>query len=92
MLTDPALSRMELSVLRYLSDLSPKGSALMQDLTDAGASVVSDKVPNSGTFDRLALGAGALGSGALSPAKMKRFKHNDLVHLKSLIDEESNHS
>lgn len=30
-------------------------------------------------------------AGALSPARMKRFKHNDLVHLKSLIDEESNH-
>lgn len=35
--------------------------------------------------------ASLMEAGALSPAKMKRFKHNDLVHLKSLIDEESNH-
>ncbi|CAE6907287.1 8-amino-7-oxononanoate synthase [Vibrio sp. B1FLJ16] len=35
--------------------------------------------------------ASLMEAGALSPARMKRFKHNDLVHLKSLIDEESNH-
>ncbi len=29
--------------------------------------------------------------GALSPAKMKRFKHNDIEHLKSLINSEDNH-
>lgn len=34
-----------------------RGQALMQDLTDAGENVLSAKVPNSGTFDRLALNA-----------------------------------
>ncbi|MCA0937000.1 8-amino-7-oxononanoate synthase [Vibrio alginolyticus] len=34
--------------------------------------------------------ASLMEAGALSPAKMKRFKHNDLVHLKSLIDEKIN--
>ena len=45
-----------------------RGEALMQDLTDAGTDVVSDVVPNSGTFDRLALSGGALASGTVSPA------------------------
>ena len=30
-------------------------------------------------------------AGALSPAKMKRFKHNDIEHLKSLLNSEGNH-
>jgi hypothetical protein len=43
-----------------------KGSALMQDLSDAGRSVLGNTVPNSGTADRLAMGlmAGAGGLGA----------------------------
>ncbi len=35
--------------------------------------------------------ASLMEAGALSPAKMKRFKHNDVGHLKSLFDKESNH-
>jgi hypothetical protein len=43
-----------------------KGNALMQDLSDAGRSVLGNTVPNSGTADRLAMGlmAGAGGLGA----------------------------
>jgi len=36
-----------------------RGDALMQDLGDAGKSVLGGKVPNSGTADRLMLGLGA---------------------------------
>ncbi|ALR15917.1 8-amino-7-oxononanoate synthase [Vibrio natriegens] len=35
--------------------------------------------------------ASLMEAGALSPAKMKRFKHNDLEHLRSLINTECNH-
>ncbi|MGP8304639.1 8-amino-7-oxononanoate synthase [Vibrio sp. YIC-376] len=35
--------------------------------------------------------ASLMEAGALSPAKMKRFKHNDLDHLISLLDRGSNH-
>ncbi|MDU9591903.1 MULTISPECIES: 8-amino-7-oxononanoate synthase [unclassified Vibrio] len=35
--------------------------------------------------------ASLMEAGALSPAKMKRFKHNDIEHLKSLINSEDNH-
>ena len=35
--------------------------------------------------------ASLMEAGALSPAKMKRFKHNDLEHLSSLINNECNH-
>lgn len=46
-----------------------RGTALMQDLSNAGQQVLGNKVPNSGTADRLMLGGGALvGSGMLSPA------------------------
>lgn len=45
-----------------------RGQALMQDLSGAGQSVLGNKVPNSGTADRLMLGAGAVGTGAISPA------------------------
>lgn len=38
------------------------GSALGQDLSDAGKTVLGSKVPNSGTADRMLLNAGALGS------------------------------
>lgn len=46
-----------------------RGAALMQDLSGAGQSILGNKVPNSGTADRLWLGAGALGGGAaINPA------------------------
>lgn len=45
-----------------------RGEALMQDLSNAGQNVLGSKVPNSGTADRLMLGAGGLGSGLISPA------------------------
>jgi hypothetical protein len=45
-----------------------KGNALMQDLSDAARAVVGDKVPNSGTAERLLYGGGALGSGLVNPA------------------------
>ncbi|HHF2951730.1 TPA: 8-amino-7-oxononanoate synthase [Vibrio diabolicus] len=35
--------------------------------------------------------ASLMEAGMLSPAKMKRFKHNDIEHLKSLINSEDNH-
>lgn len=35
--------------------------------------------------------ASLIEAGALSPAKMKRFKHNDIEHLKSLLNSEDNH-
>ncbi|MCR9338723.1 8-amino-7-oxononanoate synthase [Vibrio alginolyticus] len=35
--------------------------------------------------------ASLMEAGMLSPAKMKRFKHNDIEHLKSLINSEGNH-
>lgn len=43
-----------------------RGDALMQELSDAGKSILGSKVPNSGTADRL-MQAGALGSGLLNP-------------------------
>lgn len=45
-----------------------RGTALMQDLSGAGQSVLGNKVPNSATADRLMLGAGGLGAGFLNPA------------------------
>lgn len=45
-----------------------RGSALGQDLGDAGKAVLTGKVPNSGTADRLLLGTGALSSYAINPA------------------------
>lgn len=44
-----------------------EGNALMQDLSDAARAVVGDKVPNSGTAERLLYGGGALASGAVNP-------------------------
>lgn len=44
-----------------------EGGALMQDLSDAGKSVLGSKVPNSGTADRMWLGAGGLGLGYFDP-------------------------
>jgi hypothetical protein len=45
-----------------------RGTALMQDLGNAGQNVLGNKVPNSGTWDRAAWGVGALASGAINPA------------------------
>jgi hypothetical protein len=45
-----------------------RGSALGQDLGDAGKSVLTGKVPNSGTAERLIYGGGALATGAVNPA------------------------
>lgn len=44
-----------------------RGSALGQDLGDAGKSILTNKVPNSGTADRL-MNYGALGSFFVNPA------------------------
>lgn len=45
-----------------------RGGALMQDLGDAGKSILGNKVPDSGTAGRLLLGGGALGSYLINPA------------------------
>lgn len=45
-----------------------RGSALGQDIGDAGRSVLGNRVPNSGTPERMLLNLGALGSGAINPA------------------------
>lgn len=45
-----------------------RGSALMQDLANAGQNVIGNKVPNSFTTDRMLLDGGGLGAGALHPA------------------------
>ena len=55
------------SAVRALDKSSNKGnyaqgSALMQDLSDAGRTVLGNTVPNSGTADRLMLVAGGLGA------------------------------
>jgi hypothetical protein len=44
-----------------------RGTALMQDLGNAGQQVLGNKVPNSGTADRLMLGAGGLGAYFVDP-------------------------
>jgi hypothetical protein len=43
-----------------------RGTALMSDLAGAG-NMLGSRVPNSGSTDRLLLGAGAIGAGAISP-------------------------
>lgn len=45
-----------------------RGTALLQDLATSGQNVLGNKVPNSGTVDRLMLGGGALGSYFVNPA------------------------
>lgn len=45
-----------------------RGTALMQDLGNAGQQVLGNKVPNSGTADRAMLGIGSLGAGFVNPA------------------------
>jgi len=44
-----------------------EGGALMQDLSSAGKNLLHNRVPNSGTVERILLGGGALGSGLVSP-------------------------
>lgn len=44
-----------------------RGTALMQDLSRAGQNVLGNKVPDSGTAGRVALGSAAFGSGLLDP-------------------------
>lgn len=44
-----------------------RGTALMQDLSGAGQSVLGGTVPDSGTAGRIALGGGALATGLLHP-------------------------
>src|SRR5574340_535257 len=44
-----------------------RGEALMQDLASAGQTVLGNRVPDSGTAGRLALGLGGLGAEFLSP-------------------------
>lgn len=44
------------------------GDAFMQDLSEAGKSVIGNKVPNSFTTDRALIAGGGLASGAISPA------------------------
>lgn len=44
-----------------------RGNALMQDLTEAGRGVMNQTLANSGTADRMMLGAGALGTGLYNP-------------------------
>jgi hypothetical protein len=45
-----------------------RGTALMQDLGNAGQNVIGNKVPNSFTTDRALLSLGGIGSAALNPA------------------------
>lgn len=45
-----------------------EGNAFMQDLSAAGKSVLSNKVPNSGTVDRALLAGGGLAGGFVNPA------------------------
>lgn len=45
-----------------------RGDALMQDLADAGQSVLGNTVPDSGTAGRLFSGIGAIGAGMVHPA------------------------
>jgi hypothetical protein len=44
-----------------------RGAALMQDLGNAGQSVIGNKVPDSGTAQRLMYGVGALSTGLYNP-------------------------
>lgn len=45
-----------------------RGSALMQDLSNAGQNVIGNKVPNSFTTDRALLAGGGIGAGFVNPA------------------------
>lgn len=45
-----------------------RGTALMQDLANAGQSVIGNKIPNSFTTDRALIAGGGMGAGLLNPA------------------------
>lgn len=45
-----------------------RGTALMQDLANAGQQVIGNKVPNSFTTDRALIAGGGLGAGLVNPA------------------------
>lgn len=45
-----------------------RGTALMQDLANAGQNVIGNKVPNSFTTDRALIAGGGLGAGLVNPA------------------------
>ncbi len=45
-----------------------RGSALMQDLSDAAQDRMSARIPDSGTAERLMLNTGAIGAGLVNPA------------------------
>lgn len=45
-----------------------RGTALMQDLGNAGQSVLGNKIPDSGTAGRAMYGVGALSTGIINPA------------------------
>ncbi len=45
-----------------------RGTALMQDLGNAGQSVLGNKVPNSFTTDRALIAGGGIGAGMVNPA------------------------
>jgi len=45
-----------------------RGSALGQELGDAGKTILANKVPDSGTAQRVLYGTGAVASGAINPA------------------------
>lgn len=45
-----------------------RGTALMEDLSDAGKNVLAPKYPDSGTTGRTLMNLGVVGSGAMSPA------------------------
>jgi hypothetical protein len=45
-----------------------RGTALMQDLANAGQNVIGNKVPNSFTTDRALIAGGGIGAGLLNPA------------------------
>ncbi|MFH4489402.1 8-amino-7-oxononanoate synthase [Vibrio diabolicus] len=55
--------------------------ALLFTLLEKSDVLIQDRLNHSSLME----------AGALSPAKMKRFKHNDIEHLKSLINSEDNH-
>lgn len=45
-----------------------RGTALMQDLGNAGQSVIGNKIPNSFTTDRALIAGGGIGAGMVNPA------------------------
>ncbi|MCF7475612.1 8-amino-7-oxononanoate synthase [Vibrio sp. J2-4] len=55
--------------------------ALLFTLLEKSDALIQDRLNHASLME----------AGALSPAKMKRFKHNDIEHLKSLINSEDNH-